>query len=235
MIVKSRLKKIRDYISDDGIFPTNIVVSLEKTSKKGAFRFEPKEAIGHAGTRYGTIHLAPSYGSAWIIDGQHRLFAYSGHERAEKSHLSVLAFLNLPASQQAQLFIDINHEQKSVKRGLLQELYAALNWDAEDEDKRVGAILSKTIQGLNEDRDSPFYNRILLTDDKRTYVRCISLASIFSALQQSKLLVVKKGVEYGALWTKNNDTTCKRALHVLKAWFMWVRKAARGLVGCRVW
>ena len=227
MIKKARLKRIRDYISADGIFPTNIVVSLE-TTKKSAFRFEPKETTGYEGARYGTIHLSPSYKSAWIIDGQHRLFAYSGHGRAKTSHISVLAFLNLPASQQAQLFIDINHEQKSVKRSLLQELYAELNWDAEDEDKRVGAIVSKTIQVLNEDLDSPFYERIQLTDDKRTSVRCISLASIFSALQQSNLFVIKKGVEYGALWTEKNSTTVKRASHIVEAWFTFVTKADSG-------
>jgi DNA sulfur modification protein DndB len=126
MIKKSRLKRIRDYISENGVFPTNIVVSLEG---RKSVRFEKGEQEGGPeGARYGTLHLNPAYRSAWIIDGQHRLFAYSGHERAQTSHLSVLAFQNLPASQQAQLFIDINHEQKSVKRSLLQELYAELNW-----------------------------------------------------------------------------------------------------------
>ena len=163
MIKKSRLKKIREYITQNGIFPTNIVVSLEG---RKSVRFEPREQQGGPeGARYGTLHLKPAYRSAWIIDGQHRLFAYSGHERATTSHLSVLAFVNLPASQQAQLFIDINHEQKSVKRSLLQELLAALNWDAEDEDKRIGAIVSKVIQALNEQADSAFQGRILLTDD----------------------------------------------------------------------
>ena len=33
MIKKSRLKKIRDYISDNGIFPTNIVINLEQDTE----------------------------------------------------------------------------------------------------------------------------------------------------------------------------------------------------------
>ena len=104
MIKKSRLKTIREYITSNGIFPTNIVVSLEG---RRAARFEAREQQGGPeGARYGTLHLKPAYRSAWIIDGQHRLFAYSGHERATTSHLSVLAFVNLPASQQAQLFVD---------------------------------------------------------------------------------------------------------------------------------
>ncbi len=127
MIKKSRLKRIREYIDENGIFPTNIVISLEG---KGTAQFEPSQNVGGKDVaKPGTLILKPSYRCAWIIDGQHRLFAYSGLERARTSHLSVLAFEGLPAGKQAQLFIDINHEQKSVKRSLLQELYAELNWD----------------------------------------------------------------------------------------------------------
>jgi DNA sulfur modification protein DndB len=210
MIKKSRLKKIREYISENGVFPTNIVVSLEG---RRSVRFEKGEQHGGPeGARFGTLHLNPTYRSAWIINGQHRLFAYSGHDRAKNSHLSVLAFQNLPASQQAQLFIDINHEQKSAKRSLLQELYAELNWDADDEDKRIGAVVSKAIQALDEEKESPLYGRIQLTDDSVTDQRCISLTSIFTALNQPDMFIVKKGVQYGPLWAKENDKTLKRTL-----------------------
>src|SRR5215213_9836587 len=226
MIKKSRLKKIRQYINQNGVFPTNIVLSLEG---RRTVRFEKSsQQGGPEGARYGTLHLAPAYRSAWIIDGQHRLFAYSGLQRAKTAYLSVLAFQNLPASQQAQLFIDINHEQKSVKRNLLQELYAELNWDADDEDKRIGAIVSKAVQALNEDRDSPLYGRILLTDDNPTEQRCISLASIFGALTQPEMFVVKKGDQYGPLWAGDNERTLKRTLRITKGWLGWIRDGSAG-------
>ena len=227
MIKKSRLKKIREYINEDGVFPTNIVVSLE--GRKKSVRFERGEQQGGPeGARYGTLYLAPAYRSAWIIDGQHRLFAYSGLDRARTSHLSVLAFQNLPASQQAQLFIDINHEQKSVKRSLLQELYAELNWDAEDDDKRIGAIVSKAIQVFNEQKDSPLHGRIRLTDDRPTDLRCISVPSVFKALNQPEMFIVRKGVQYGPLWAGDNDRTLKRTLRVVNAWFEWIRDGSAG-------
>lgn len=217
MIKKSRLRKIREYISERGIFPTNIVINFEG---RRHVRFEQrKQKGGPEGARYGTLHLTPSYGSAWIIDGQHRLFAYSGHERARTSHLNVLAFQGLPPGQQAQLFIDINHEQKSVKRSLLHELYAELNWEAHDEGKRISAIVSKAVQALNEQKDSRFYGRILLADDARTPTRCISLESMFRALNQPGMFIVKAGVEYGPLWAGTNDRTLRRALRIMKAWF----------------
>ena len=224
MIKRSRLKNIKEYIDNGGMFPTNIVVSIEG---RRSLRFDKgKQEGGPEGARYGTLHLAPSYRSAWIIDGQHRLFAYSGLDRARSSHLSVLAFNNLPASKQAQLFIDINHEQKSVKRSLLQELYAELNWDADEDDKRLGAIVSKAIQALNEDKDSPLWGRILLSDDAPTDQRCISLTSIFSALNQPDLFIVKKNIQYGPLWAGDNSRTLKRTLRIVKAWFGWIRDGA---------
>ena len=224
MIKKSRLKKIKAYISDYGIFPTNIVVNFEANS---AICFEPSEQSGGPeGAKYGILSLPPEYGAAWVIDGQHRLFAYSGHERAAKSFVNVIAFDGLPPSEQAQMFIDINHEQKSVKRSLLQELYAELNWDAEDENKRVGAIVSKTIQALVTALDSPFFDRILLTDATRTVTRCISLESLFKALTQPGMFIVKNNIEYGPLWAGENNKTLKRAIKIIKEWFAIIKDRA---------
>jgi DGQHR domain-containing protein len=223
MIKKGRLKRIREYIDANGIFPTNIVISLEG---KRHVNFEPwKQTGGEEGPKHGTLILTPSYRCAWIIDGQHRLFAYSGHPRAKTSHLNVLAFEGLPASKQAQLFIDINHEQRSVKRSLLQELYAELNWDAEDDDKRVNAIVSKAVQALNEDKESPFYGRILLADETRTETRCITLESLFRTLNQPVMFVIKPGVDYGPLWTGENESTLKRVIQVVNGWFEFIRDA----------
>ncbi|MBZ5500538.1 MAG: DGQHR domain-containing protein [Acidobacteriia bacterium] len=223
MIKKSRLKRIKEYINANGIFPTNIVISLEG---KGTVQFEPAQNVGRKEVaRPGTLILKPSYRCAWIIDGQHRLFAYSGLERAKTSHLSILAFEGLPPSKQAQLFIDINHEQKSVKRSLLQELYAELNWDAEDEEKRVTAIASKAVQALDADDESPFYGRVLLADETRTDVRCITLENLFRNLNQPGMFIVKRGVEYGPLWTGENDGTLKRTIQVINGWFGFIRNA----------
>ena len=227
MVSKSRLNKIKEYISNFGVFPTNIVINLEKNKY---LRFEKaKQDSTYEDSILGWLSLSPSYKSAWIIDGQHRLFAYSGHELSKKSVLSVLAFEGLPSSIQAQLFVDINAKQKSVKQTLLRELYAELNWDAEDEEIRVSAIVSKAIQDLDMDHESPFYDRILLADDKKNAIQCITLDSMAKSLEKTRfyLTKVKKNIpEYGPLWTGDNMETLKRTKYIINGWFSLIRDRA---------
>lgn len=228
MLAKSRLNKIRQYISDAGIFPTNIVVNLEKKR----LNFERikqehnKEEQDESGV-LGWLDIRPAYKSAWIIDGQHRLFAYSGHSSAKKSHLSVLAFEGLQPSKQAQLFIDINAKQKSVKQSLLQELFAELHWDAEKASIRVQAIISKAIQILDSDKDSPLYGRIQTADATKDAVRCISLTSVFNAVEKTGFHIVKEKkddvIEYGPLWGGETQATLDRTVFVLKNWLRQIR------------
>jgi len=223
IVNKSRLKSIRQYISDKGKFPTNIVINLDKkflTFSRAHQESEQEEAV------LGWIDIKPSYKSAWIIDGQHRLFAYSGHENATKDRLSVLAFEGLLPSDQAQLFIDINSKQKNVKPSLLQELFAELNWDDKKTRVRIGAIISKSIQIIGIDQDSPFYKRIQRAESSRDIMSCISLTSLFSIIDKSDFFIVKEKhgniLEYGPLWAGNNDATLKRTTYILKNWFKMI-------------
>jgi len=231
MVGKSRLSKIRKYILENGIFPTNIVLNLDE-------RFVQFDRIGQSindkhDSDYGVLGwltIRPSYKSAWIIDGQHRLYAYSGLEKAKKSKLSILAFEGLTPSSQAQLFVDINAKQKSVKQSLLQELYAELHWDASDPEVRVRAIISKAIQTLGNDPDSPLYNRIISADSKRDHLRCITLTSLFSVLTKTGFFAsrARQGAEfeYGPLWAGPNELTLKRTIYVLKNWLNVIRNSA---------
>jgi DNA sulfur modification protein DndB len=230
MIQRTRLRKIRAYITDNGIFPTNIVISFEKSR---ATRFERvHQQSEYDASEIGWLTLTPAYKSAWVIDGQHRLYAYSGHPRASRSVLSVLAFDGLPPSIQAKLFIDINAEQKSVKQTLLQELYAELHWDADDDQIRARAIISKAIQILDDQPESPFYQRVLKADSARTPTRCISLASLFDALDKTGIYfsTVKKGkvIDHGPLWAGDNTATLDRTVDVLNSWFMWISDRSNG-------
>lgn len=232
MLAKSRLNKIRNFISNDGVFPTNIVVNLD--SKRLRFERVKQEApVGSDvdGGVLGWLDIRPAYKSAWVIDGQHRLFAYSGHPRASSSRLSVSAFEGLLPSKQAEMFIDINAKQKSVKQSLLQELYAELHWDADNPIVRVRAIVSKAVQELDAEPDSALYERIQTADSEKDFQRCISLTSLYSALEKPGLHIAKEKqghvIEYGPFWAGNNDATLKRTTQILKQWFNTIRDESK--------
>jgi DNA sulfur modification protein DndB len=231
LLKKSRLKSIRQYITEGGIFPTNIVVNVADsrwlTFDKGKQEGEDKS------TTFGWLNIRPAYRVAWIIDGQHRLFAYADHALARKSLISVIAFVGLQPSEQARLFVDINAEQRKVKQSLLQELYAELHWDADDPEVRVQAILSKVIQALDTDLRSPLVGRVLKADDARTDTRCVSLTSIFRAMEKAGFFVarVRKGtvLEYGPLWDHDNQATMQRTIALLIGYFDVIKSEAADL------
>lgn len=134
-----------------------------------------------------------------------------------------LSFEGLKPSKQAELFIDINAKQKSVKLSLLQELFAELNWDAEEPSVRISAIISKAIQDLNNDPECKLYQRIQTTDGERDQIRCITLTSLFGQIEKKGFFIVKEKqgsiIEYGPLWGgDNNEDSLERTKAICKAW-----------------
>ena len=209
MLQPRRLKKIADYINAGGRFPTNIVVNL-KTGKKTELRFDVKETYGEEAL--GTLYLPSTYASAWIIDGQHRLYGYAyarktdGFKR-DSTALSVLAYENLPSEKEMNLFIDINSKQVKVNTGLLVELYADLHWRSSDAEEAFQALLSRIASRLNSDKNSPLYDRMVVTGKKKNQYRCLTQTSIRDGLKEAKLLATfsKGAIVPGPLSTDRAD------------------------------
>ncbi|MDH4214797.1 MAG: DGQHR domain-containing protein [Candidatus Thorarchaeota archaeon] len=228
MVKKRRLDRIREYISDGGIFPTNIVINLDK--KRLEFHRIGQDARSKYGDErgvFGWLTIRPSYKSAWIIDGQHRLLAYSGHEKAEKDLLPVLAFEALKPSQQANLFVEINSKQKAVRKSLLDELFAELKWDSDDPKDRVAAIISKTYQRLNIDPESALYGKIMPVDSTKDAIRCISLTSLCGATEKCNFYIHKTRrdhvLEYGAFWQGDSQATLRRTTYIIDNWLNLIK------------
>lgn len=209
MLQPRRLKKIAEYINSGGKFPTNIVVNL-KTARKTGLKFEVKEKFGDEAL--GVLHLPPNYASAWIIDGQHRLYGYA-YARGTDTYnedstvLPVLAYENLPADKEMNLFIDINSKQVKVSTGLLVELYADLHWKSSDPEEAFQALLSRIASRLNSDRTSPLYDRMVVTGKKKTQFCCLTQTSIRDGLGVAKLLGTfsKGAIVPGPLSTSKAD------------------------------
>lgn len=222
MLQPHRLRKIGQYINDGGKFPTNIVVNL-KTAKGTKLQFERKGK--HGDEAWGTLHLPPNYASAWIIDGQHRLYGYvyardAGGFHDDSTALPVLAYENLPAEKEMNLFIDINSKQVKVRTALLVELYADLHWCSSNPAEALQALHSRIASRLNSMKTSPLHERMVVTGKKKTHHRCLTTTSIQAGLRKANLLATssKGGSLPGPLSTAkldDYDANLSKALSVL--------------------
>jgi hypothetical protein len=100
----------------------------------------------------------------------------------------VLAFEELPTEEEANLFVTINHEQKSVPKHLLDDLEGELKWGSKIPSERVGSIAARLINFLNSDIGEPFYNKITQQGIPSTNRTCLTIPAIKDALRRSGLL-----------------------------------------------
>ncbi|MEE4540341.1 MAG: DGQHR domain-containing protein [Erythrobacter sp.] len=224
MLQPNRLKKIAEYINGGGKFPTNIVLNL-KTGGKGKLKFDVIETFENE--TLGKLSLPPNYASAWIIDGQHRLYGYAYARnmkgfKQDSSMIPVLAYENLPADKEMNLFIDINSKQVKVSTGLLVELYSDLHWKSSDQEEAFQALLSRIASRLNNDKTSPLSGRMVVTGKKKTQYRCLTQTSIRDGLGErgAKLLgtLSKGSIVPGPFSTgqaEAYDANLKKGLSVL--------------------
>jgi DNA sulfur modification protein DndB len=223
MLQPKRLVKIAEYVDSGGQFPTNIVINI-KSEKK--LRFDKIQDVGESS--FGTLYLPNHYASAWIIDGQHRLYGYVYSNRSQKGKedkttFPVLAYENLPQTDEAKLFVDINCEQVRVKRSLLNEIYASLKWDSSDYGEKIDALCARTVIKLNTLSKSPFYERITVSNTDKTYYRCLTLTSFVDGLKENRYFgdhktMFKPGVLY-ASYSDNLEDTLNKASDVLIHYF----------------
>ena len=232
LISKTRLQKIADYVDNGGLFPTNIVINIHART----LRFDAKKKIG--GASVGTLYLPSQYACAWVIDGQHRLFGYAHSKRAakkdDKTAFPVLAFHELPAAEEAQMFVDINHEQKAVSTSLLKQIYATLNWESADFKLRTEALASRLTLELNTRLTSPLKGRVQVQGKKRGHLRCLSVQQISDPLRANGFFGEERPngqVVPGPLSDSNSKSlhaTLEKAYEALEELFNCIAEQADG-------
>lgn len=196
VIKKSRLRQVREFVEDGGYFPNSVIISIE-APKKG-LKFDIKPGTEDSIAQLGILHLPKKYCSAYIIDGQHRLYGYSGSEYATKNTIPVVAFENMEKEEQIRLFMDINENQKAVPKNLRNTLSADLLWSSEVYTERRKALRLRLAETLGEEQESPLYGHILIGENKKTPYRCVTMDSIERGLSTGKLL---------STFDKNNSLT----------------------------
>jgi len=145
-IKNQRLKEVVDFIDRKrGIFPTSIVVSIERP------KFTKQKKLGNV--EVGTLKFPEKYRSCWIIDGQHRLYSFS--HSASTIQVPVFAFANLKLEKHARFFLEINGEQQRVPPDLLWDLEGVLAPNEPD------GVISRICKKLNEG-DGPLSGRIYI-------------------------------------------------------------------------
>jgi DGQHR domain-containing protein len=185
MVKPSRLNAIGRYIDEGGTFPTNIVVNF----KRDNLQFDRREAFED--TAFGTLSLPGQYGSAWVIDGQHRLYGYAHASRAaedDRSVVSVLAYENLPVREEIEMFVDINTQQVKVSRNLVNEIVSSLNIEDPDPKKRLDALCARVALRLDSYAGSPVKGRIVTVAQEKSHTRCLTLTSLADGIAENNLL-----------------------------------------------
>lgn len=218
LIKKSRLKSVHEFIENGGYFPNSIVISIDAKN----CQFDPANTqVASTISDVGILHLPKKYKSAYIIDGQHRLYGYSNSEYKNKNTIPVVAFINLSRDEQVQLFMQINENQKAVSKDLRNTLNADLLWTSENYLEQIKALCSRISIYLGEDRNSPLFNKISIGEDKKT----ITTQAIENALKKSKFLgkVSKNKIEeIGLIYNGDIDFTYDKLKEYLTKGFEYL-------------
>ncbi len=218
LVSRTRLAEIGRFIHSGGFFPTNILVNFISKA-----RFEGVAKDEEANVTFGNLYLPTSYRSAWVIDGQHRLYGYAPlPEKYLNQNIMVVAFEELKKEEEANLFVTINHEQKSVPKTLLDDLEGELKWGSDRPAERIGAIGARLIGLLNNDIGEPLYGRVTRQGIPPTEKTCLTVPALKDGLRRSKLIgeSILKHKEYapGPLSGTTDSETLDRARSTLNAY-----------------
>ncbi len=187
MIRKSRLTSISKFINGGGYFPNSIIINIDNNGKDLNFDLSSLQSDNTI-SRIGILHLPKRYRSAYIIDGQHRLYGYVNTQYRSTNTVPVVAVVNLEQSEQLKLFMEINENQKSVPKNLRNTLEADLSWHSESLKRRIGALETRLSERLGTDTDSPLYNKILIGENPQTATKSIRLESIKKGLSKGNFI-----------------------------------------------
>lgn len=180
----TRCRQLAEYLlQPDSLLPNAVLANLRPDGPQYHFELLPaQESLG-------TLVLPNEDCVAWIVDGQHRVgaFEFVKDHQLRKLTVPVVFIEGFDRVREATTFFVVNSKQKNVSPSLKyfdlmrfadQELRNWLEGPASDWKVRATALTRQ----LNDEPDSPWYQRINLTGAKGTR-RTINLVSFMTALQ----------------------------------------------------
>ena len=183
MVDGKRLKEIAGYLDKkDEVFtkgkviPGNIIIATNQ-------KINPKPAF--IGEIIGKLKIPNMYGMFWVVDGQHRLFAYEKKDTSDEDMIFVTLLNNFTQTQQREIFVDINQEQKGIDLSYILDIAS----DSEPE-SQIGIIAnaikySDKIPQL-EGKVNPLFNRIKIPSHG-VKGRKFSMKGLYQAIKRFKL------------------------------------------------
>jgi DNA sulfur modification protein DndB len=185
LIKKDRLNKISRYINDtNNILPNNLIIAFGEPGSKFV-RFDVLEnsykgkCTSGIDVSYGILQFPREYRSCWIIDGQHRLYAFADAQR--KVYIPVTAFQDLEIEKQCKIFLDINKNQKPVPPDLVWDLNGEMIPSEED------GIISNVVKSLND--GGPLYHKIRIPSKGiRKKENLLKMAGVCISIKKMRLV-----------------------------------------------
>lgn len=225
MIAPSRIKEIEGFIENGGYFPTNILINF---IEKCRFDLLSNKENSDPNIKFGWLYLPNKYKSAWIIDGQHRLYGYSHLDDLWLDQsLSIIAFEEMSTKDEADLFVTINQKQKSVQRSVIVSLQADLKWGSSDPKERLNALASALVKSLSSDPTSPFFQRFAIQGVVAKDNQSLTLPEFVNGLVRAGLLgrVHQKVFVPGPISDATDDKTIARARRIINGYFSKIRES----------
>jgi len=219
LVKRSRLKSIGDFIKAGGYFPTNVLINFDEKR-----RFDRQTRDENTEVQFGQLHLPDKYKSAWIVDGQHRIYGYSTIDpEYSKQNVAVIAFEGLRREDEADLFVTINHEQKSVPRTLLDELDADLKWGSSKPSERLASISARIVQSLTETVGGALFRRVIAQGMKGDEIMCLTMPELKGGIVRSHLIgslaQKRRMLVSGPLSADTDEKTVRRATSAINQFF----------------
>ena len=224
IIKKNRLRSIHNFIEQEkGYFANSIIISLESKGKKLNFD-EAATKTNTSISSIGMLHLPKQYRSAYIIDGQHRLYGYANSQYKNTNSIPVVAFVDLDREEQIKLFMEINENQKAVSKNLRNTLNSDLLWTSDNQIERLTALRSRLAINLGESRKSALFDRISIGEDKReitqqAFEKSLKQTNFFGVVDKTQIK------ELGTFYGGNVDKSYKDLNYLLEGTFNYIYEA----------
>ena len=188
LVEKSRVDKMAGLIKTDRInaFPNSILLNCIDN-----LDFQPK-AKSECPCKV-EINLPNNFSSCKVVDGQHRLLAFSKLDiRIQDSHsLPIVLFQNMPLEKEVQTFIEINDTQKGIDPNLIFSLKSDLSFQVGSKENKE-KIAVKIAEKLNKD-SGLFKSLIFFGNSGEEKKGKITLTTVVQSLINFKIVDSHKG------------------------------------------